>query len=120
MLITGSAGNDGIHEMVLGTVFGPVEGSSFEVKPYAWNPSINEWIPSQEREIMSFEANKGMVITIYADDAPGAGADGDFNDLVVECTCDDPILQPPKVRQPPLDLTIPEQAIGRRSPEAPW
>jgi len=69
---------------------------------------------------MSFDADKGVVVTIYADDNPGPTADNDFNDLIVECTSEDPELRPPGVRATPLDLTIPEQAMGHRSPGAPW
>src|SRR5215469_4635056 len=120
VLITGSDETDGFHEMVVGTVVGPVKGAAFEVKPHAWNPDISSWIPSNEREVMSFDPDKGVIVTVYADDDPGVGADNDFNDLVVECTADERELRPPEVSQRPLDLTIPEQAIGRRSPNAPW
>lgn len=119
VLIVGSAGLDGIHEMAKGTTVGPVVGQAVEVTPYAYNAVVRAWQPSNERKVMSWDAEKGVIVTIYADDNPAAG-DGDFNDLVVECTSRDPELGAPSVRQPPPDLTMPEQAVGHRPEHAPW
>lgn len=120
VLISGSDGADGIHPMQLGTIVGPVEGAAFEVKPHAFNPATNTWIRSNERALMSYDANKGAVVTIYADDNPGPQADNDYNDLIVECAPQDPDLQPPQPDQPPIDLTIPEGAVGRHLRHPPW
>lgn len=119
ILIQGSEGFDGIHAMTLGSSIGPIQGSGFEVRPYAFNPTTNEWEPSIEQSAMSWDAVDGVTVIIRADDNPAA-ADGDFNDLVVRCTCDDPPLRAPRSNEPELDLTIPEYAVGHRPDHAPW
>ena len=115
--VQGSVGQDGVHEMNLGDVLPQLRGEEITVTPYAFNPATQEWVESLERTLFSWDPVKGVVVTIYADDAPGLG-DLDFNDLVVECVSDEREIRAPERRS--LDLTIPEQVIGRPWPEAPW
>ena len=117
LLVQGAAGQDGVHEMNVGDVLAPLQGEEIRITPQAFNPATQAWEESLQREVMSWDPVKGVVITIYADDSPPVG-DGDFNDLVVECVCEDEDLRPPRRR--PMDLTIPEQAMGHRWPDAPW
>lgn len=108
--ISGSMIHDGIHVMAIGTVIGNVEGESFRVEPKAFNPATNTWVDSLSRDEMSWDAEFGVVVTIFADDNPPMG-DGDFNDLVILCISQDDELQSPISGFPRLDLSIPEQFI---------
>jgi hypothetical protein len=118
VLITGSAAHDGIHPMAVGDVIADVSGHELTVKPHAFDPDVGIWEESLEQEQMSWDPNKGVVITIYADDHPSGTPDHDFNDLVVQCSSQDRDLAAPGHRD--MDLTIPEQGVGHRSPGAPW
>ena len=115
--ITGSAGHDGVHAVALGDMLDGVTGDRFLVEPVAFDPATQTWVTSNQHERMGWDAQKGVTMTILADDNPGAG-DGDFNDLVVECVSTDRELAAPKRRR--LDLTIPEFAVGRRPENPPW
>jgi hypothetical protein len=113
VLITGSTNADGAHPMVVGTVIPNVRGLDIDVKMQAFNPGIRQWLDSFQIEIMSWDAAKGVVVTISADDRTDT-PDADYNDLIVECTSSDPELVPPRFDGPRLDLTVPRQYVGEK------
>lgn len=115
--IIGSAAHDGVHAVGLGDVIAGVGSAKFIVEPMAFNPGTRTWEPSLQEERMGWDAVKGVTMTIFADDNPAA-PDGDFNDLIVECVSTDRELAPPEQR--PLDLTLPEFAVGRTPEKPPW
>lgn len=115
--IIGSAAHDGIHPLALGDTIVGIGSAKFIVDPVAFNPATRTWEASLQRERMGWDAATGVTMTIFADDNPAA-PDGDFNDLIVRCFSDDRELTPPE--HPPLDLTLPEFAVGRTPENPPW
>jgi hypothetical protein len=109
--IIGSNNRDGSYPMIIGTKIENVDGDRFKVTSQAFNPGSGQWIDSIVREITSWHPDKGVVITLYCDDNP-LQADGDFNDLIVECTSTDDEMRPPSSPLPRFDLTIPEKYLG--------
>jgi hypothetical protein len=105
---------DGNYPMVVGSSVLDVLGEQFTVTAQAFNPELGQWVESFVKDEMSWQRDHGVVVTLYCDDNP-LHADGDFNDLIVECTSLDEILQPPSSPLPRVDLTVPEQyhPIGR-------
>lgn len=111
--IQGSNNGDGSYPMIIGTKVEDILGDRFNVVSQSFNPDSGEWIDSITREVMSWDSDKGVIIILYYDDNP-LQADGDFNDLIVECTSSDDQLKPPSSPLPRLDLTIPERYLGNR------
>jgi hypothetical protein len=116
VVISGSTNADGAHPMGAGTVIPNVRGIDFEVKSQALNPVTGLWLDSFQIEVMSWDPVKGVMLTISADDRTNA-PDADFDDLVVECTTNDPELVPPRYAGPRMDLTIPERYVRQKRDE---
>ena len=119
IVITGSSNADGAHPMVVGTVIPNVRGIDMDVKTQAFNPVRGQWLDSFQIDAMSWDGAKGVIVTISADDQTDA-SDGDFNDLIVECTSSDPELAPPPLNGPPQDFTIPEGYVGKPGSTPPY
>lgn len=109
--ILGANNGDGSYPMIIGTKIENVDGDRFKVTSQSFNPESGQWIDSIVRDIMSWNPDKGVIITLYCDDNPSQ-ADNDFNDLIVECTSGDEELKAPSSPLPRLDLTIPEKYLG--------
>jgi hypothetical protein len=119
VVITGSNNADGVYPMVVGTVIPNVQGIDFEVKSQARNSATGQWLDSFQNDVMSWDPIKGVILTIFADDRTDA-PDGDFNDLIVECTSSDSELVVPRFNDPPLDLTIPEKYVRTKESSTPY
>lgn len=115
IVIAGSANADGVYLMIVGSVVADVNGVGFEVRSQALNSATGEWLDSFQREVMTWDPVKGVVMTILVDDHTDL-PDQDYNDLIVECRSSDRELAPPPFNGPRLDLTIPEQHIRHRVP----
>lgn len=113
IVISGSIAHDGAHVMVLGTQLDHVEGDELSIRPQAFNPQSGTWIDSREKDRFDWDDAVGLTLTIFADDNPAA-ADGDFDDLVVQCVAEDSELTSPHAGLPRPDLTIPEQLVRFR------
>jgi hypothetical protein len=113
IIISGSNNADGVYGMVVGSVIPNVQGIDMQIQTQAFNPGLGQWVDSFQLDRMSWDAVKGIVITIAADDRTDA-PDLDFDDLIVECVSSDRELSVPPLNNPPLDLTIPEQYVKRR------
>lgn len=118
VVVTGSNNADGVYPMVVGTVIPNVQGVDFEVKSQARNSVTGQWSDSFQNDVMSWDSIKGVVLTIFADDRTDA-PDGDFDDLIVECTSSDSELVVPRFNDPPMDLTIPEKYVRNRENDVP-
>lgn len=114
LVIVGSGNADGAYPMIVGTVIPNVHGVDFDVKTQAFNPGSGQWLDSFQIEVMSWDAVKGVMITISADDRTDA-PDADYNDLIVECTSSELELMSPRFNGPRLDLTIPKKYLGKKS-----
>lgn len=108
--LTGTSAHDGPHELVLGSKLFNVAGERFEVVAQALDPAINQWVNSLMDEKARWENDTGLVITLRCDDNPAA-ADGDFNDLIVQCTAQDKVLTSPFSGVTRPDLSIPREFI---------
>jgi hypothetical protein len=108
--ITGS-NKDGKYPMVIGTRVDDLSGERIEITAQALDPRFGQrWVGSAMKEVMRWSADQGITVTLFCDDDP-LSPDGDFNDLVVECTSNDPILMPPDPSRTRLNLAIPEHYI---------
>lgn len=88
-----------------------VTSSNWSIQALARPSGSSPWMVSRTRDRMSFDPVEGIRIAIGCDDGPPPG-DLDFDDLVLECITDDPLLKPKGQNIPPIQ--IPEGRLGRQ------
>ncbi len=69
---------------------------------------------SRIRRVPGVISPDGLIATLYSDDVPAGGADGDFNDLIVQFTYLNPEVNPPGV--PPYEFTVPSGSFRPTRP----
>jgi hypothetical protein len=77
------------------------------------------WYPSRVRRTPSVVPGKGLIVTLFADDNTPQLADGDFNDLIIECVYLNPVINPPGVGTRPPELTAPPGSYLPKPPRMP-
>lgn len=118
VVITGSDNADGVY---LVTDYIPtVQGVNFEVKSQnvtLFENDMFKWADSFQKDVMSWESLKGVIVTIFAarlaENLTDASGDN-FYGLIIECTSSDPELVAPPLNNPPMILTIPENYVRNR------
>jgi hypothetical protein len=93
-IISGAAVGNGAYAGVVGTSV-HVEGLKWQIS-FEWTgPTHIDWRPSDDRKLSAgVLLDKGLVVTIGADDNVPAARDHDYNDLIVRCRNIDPQLNP--------------------------
>lgn len=69
---------------------------------------------SRIRRLPGVVAPDGLIVTLRSDDVPAGGPDGDFDDLIVQFTYLNPVVNPPGV--PPYEFTVPSGSFRPRLP----
>jgi hypothetical protein len=108
VVINGAAVGGGVHPGVVGTAI-VVDGDRWELD-LEWSDG-GPWQPSAVRRTATFTPLDGLVVTLGGDDGPFAGADHDFDDLVVVVQSVDPALDPLHPDEIPFDFSLPEDHI---------
>jgi hypothetical protein len=93
-----------------------VPGQSIGVTGDEWTLTMdwldgNQFRPSRIRQSATYDVQKGLIVTLGADDGPPETADRDFNDMIVVLQSEDPSLDPLTPSGNPYDFTIPEEII---------
>jgi hypothetical protein len=110
IVLQDTAAHDGAYEMTTGDKLPNVSGKSFSITPQSFDPIQNVWVDSIVEEKANWKNGSGLAVMLFCDDNPLA-ADGDFDDLVVQCKAEDKKLISPfkgKVRR---DLSVPEKFV---------
>jgi hypothetical protein len=111
VVITGSDNADGVYFIMEGPLPKTVQGVNFEVKSQFHLLAPGEWKDTSEKDVMSWDPVKGVILTILAD---RSAFNPKFDDLIIECTSSDSELIAPPLNNPPMVLTIPEKYVRNR------
>ena len=110
-VIAGSAGSDGTYLNAPGALVGPVSGAGWTVT-FLWKyPNVGTWQPAAVKKTASYHVDPGLVVVLGADYDDDAHRDGDYADLVVQFTCQEPAITPMHPVAAPLTFTAPQEVF---------
>lgn len=107
--ISGSDSSDGTYPGIPGTVVS-VSGQEWTLNA-EWNNNVDSgWQPSRVQRVTTYGLQEGLRITLGIDDDWLTLADGDYDDMILNCESLDPIINPPPSANP-YDFTITEDML---------
>jgi hypothetical protein len=111
-VIAGSDSSDGTYLNSPGALVGPVSGPGWTVT-FAWKyPNVGTWQPAAVKKSAFYRVDGGLVVVLGADYDDDQHRDGDYADLVVQLTCQEPALTPMQPAAPPLEFTAPPEVFA--------